>query len=294
MKIFATGKRRFNQLLCTNLATPSGFSWNQLEPRNSNSPHIFWTDVVMYDTLKWLCCFKILIQNILPCCIRTALRTLEFPFTNVCLYLHIIFSRDTRLVPVLCVSQTMMIRLLNMDILNKSNYALRNFEREFNSITCVNKQRNFLENYCLKLSSSCFHNEKMKEDCGDGFGNQSYLMVHLLIVATCWFDFDKNDVSPFSDYIYKLKIRFCMYSELRTCPNIQMWFNSKTTTTERYKVKYAIYIYNEPHTFPNVQVPLSNVVRTITFFYNRCVIFLQLNLTLRRSFFNISNVQVWY
>ena len=28
MKISATGKRRFNQLICTNLATPSGFSWN--------------------------------------------------------------------------------------------------------------------------------------------------------------------------------------------------------------------------------------------------------------------------
>ena len=46
MKISATGKRRFNQLICTNLSTPIGFSWNQLEPRNSNSPHIFWTDLV--------------------------------------------------------------------------------------------------------------------------------------------------------------------------------------------------------------------------------------------------------
>ena len=46
MKISATGKRRFNQLICTNLATPSGFSWNQLEPHNSNSPRIFWTDLV--------------------------------------------------------------------------------------------------------------------------------------------------------------------------------------------------------------------------------------------------------
>ena len=46
MKIFTIGKRRFNQLNCTNLATPSEFSWNQLEPRNSNSPRIFWTDLV--------------------------------------------------------------------------------------------------------------------------------------------------------------------------------------------------------------------------------------------------------
>ena len=44
--ISAIGKRRFNQLICTNLATQSGFSWNQLEPRNSNSPRIFWTDLV--------------------------------------------------------------------------------------------------------------------------------------------------------------------------------------------------------------------------------------------------------
>ena len=46
MKISATGKRHFNQLICTNLATPSRFSWNQLEPRNSNSSSIFWTDRV--------------------------------------------------------------------------------------------------------------------------------------------------------------------------------------------------------------------------------------------------------
>ena len=40
-------KRRFNQLIFTNLATPSGFSWNKLEPHNSNSPCIFWTDLVL-------------------------------------------------------------------------------------------------------------------------------------------------------------------------------------------------------------------------------------------------------
>ena len=55
MKIFATRKRRFNQLICTNLATPSGFSWNQLEPPNSNSPRNFWTDLV-FSTERLLCC----------------------------------------------------------------------------------------------------------------------------------------------------------------------------------------------------------------------------------------------
>ena len=49
MKISATGERRFNQLICTNLATPSGFSRNQLEPRNSNSSRIFWTDLVFVE-----------------------------------------------------------------------------------------------------------------------------------------------------------------------------------------------------------------------------------------------------
>ena len=33
MTISATGKRRFNQLICTDPATLSGFSWNQLKPR---------------------------------------------------------------------------------------------------------------------------------------------------------------------------------------------------------------------------------------------------------------------
>ena len=40
-KISATGKRHFNQLICTNLATLIGFSRNQFELRNSNRPRIF-------------------------------------------------------------------------------------------------------------------------------------------------------------------------------------------------------------------------------------------------------------
>ena len=56
-----------------------------------------------------------------------------------------------------------------------------------------------------------------------------------------------------------------MYSELRTCPNIQMWFNSEPTTTERYKVKYAIYINNEPRTFPNLQVLLAMLLQQLNF-----------------------------
>ena len=41
-----TRKRRFNQQICTNLATRSGYSWNQLEPRNSNSVRILWRDFI--------------------------------------------------------------------------------------------------------------------------------------------------------------------------------------------------------------------------------------------------------
>ena len=37
---------------------------------------------------------------------------------------------------------------------------------------------------------------------GDGFGNQSYLMIHLLTLATCWTDYDKSNTYSFSDYIY--------------------------------------------------------------------------------------------
>ena len=54
MKISAIGKRRFNQLICTNLATPSEFSWNQPEPRNSNSPRIFWTDLVFIHAFVYI------------------------------------------------------------------------------------------------------------------------------------------------------------------------------------------------------------------------------------------------
>ena len=46
MKISASEKRHFNQLICTHLAAPSKFSWNQLELPNSKSPRIFWTDLV--------------------------------------------------------------------------------------------------------------------------------------------------------------------------------------------------------------------------------------------------------
>ena len=56
MKISATGKRRFNPLICTNQATQSRLSWNQLEPHNSNSPRIFWTNLVQQfcPTPDWI------------------------------------------------------------------------------------------------------------------------------------------------------------------------------------------------------------------------------------------------
>ena len=42
---------------------------------------------------------------------------------------------------------------------------------------------------------------------GDGFGNQSYLMLHLLTLATCWFYFLQKQRFFLSQYIYKLKLR---------------------------------------------------------------------------------------
>ena len=41
---------------------------------------------------------------------------------------------------------------------------------------------------------------------GDGFGNKSYLVVHLLTLATCWFDFRQKERFSFSEYIYNLKM----------------------------------------------------------------------------------------
>ena len=91
---------------------------------------------------------------------------------------------------------------------------------------------------------------------GDGFWNQSRLkdgspfnprnlLVRLSAITTF----------PLFLIIFT-KWRCVLYvcSELRTCPNIQMWFNSEPATSERCKVKYAIYTYDEPRTFPNVQV----------------------------------------
>ena len=73
----------------------------------------------------------------------------------------------------------------------------------------------------------------------------------------------KTTLFPFLNMFTNWSCVLYMYSELCTCPNLQMWFNSELTTTERCKIKYAIYMYNEPRTFPNVEVWFSNVATTI-------------------------------
>ena len=127
---------------------------------------------------------------------------------------------------------------------------------------------------------------------GHGFGSQFYLFLF--------------DGSPFN--LCNLLVRFSsflvfniftnwkcvlyMYSELHTCTNIHMLFNGGATTTGRCKIKYAIYI--DTHTLNHAPFQM----------YKCCLAMLsrQLNsstigtlffLTLRRSFYKFSNVQVW-
>ena len=87
--------------------------------------------------------------------------------------------------------------------------------------------------------------------------NRSYLVVHLLTLATYFLNYDRNKASSFSQYIYNWRCVLYMYSELRTFPNFQMWFNSETMT-----IKFFDYVF-----------------------------FLQLNLILRRSFYNFPNTR---
>ena len=60
------------------------------------------------------------------------------------------------------------------------------------------KESNIKRQFVSKLRIKAFD---------DSFENQSYLMVHLLTLATCGSIFYKNNLSSFSQYIYKLKIR---------------------------------------------------------------------------------------
>ena len=56
MKISTIGKRRFNQLICTNLATPSGFSWN-------NSSRTIQTVRVFFDQTSYVVIYSWFIRG---------------------------------------------------------------------------------------------------------------------------------------------------------------------------------------------------------------------------------------
>ena len=57
------------------------------------------------------------------------------------------------------------------------------------------KLRKYLDT-CTKFTCYCKINKSKLLD--HGFGNRSYLMVHILTLATCWFDFDtKTTPLPF-------------------------------------------------------------------------------------------------
>ena len=51
------------------------------------------------------------------------------------------------------------------------------------------------------------HFNVQRASFGDSFGNQACYMVNFLTFATCLI-FDKNNASSFSQYIYKLKMRY--------------------------------------------------------------------------------------
>ena len=66
----------------------------------------------------------------------------------------------------------------------------------------------------------------------DGFGNRSYLMVHLLTLATCRFTSTETTLLPFHPLHLQIDYTSIIHSESCSFPNMQVWFNRDTTTTE--------------------------------------------------------------
>ena len=59
----------------------------------------------------------------------------------------------------------------------------------------------FLFTVRTRVSVPCIFSLVVTFLCGDGFGNHSYLMVHLLTLATGWFDFQQQRFFLFSIYL---------------------------------------------------------------------------------------------
>ena len=101
--------------------------------------------------------------------------------------------------------------------------------------------------------------------------DQSYLMVHLLTPATCWFDFrQKQRFFVFSLY---LQIGDALFIRTVKYVLVQLYKCTHDKTMQNYVrnlfIQWTTY-------FPNVQVLFSNVATTIKFVDNRCLICLQL------------------
>ena len=84
----------------------------------------------------------------------------------------------------------------------------------------------------------------LNKEIGRGFGDQSYLMVQLLILANLLVRFStKSTLLPLSMYLQTEDENVtCTVNYVLVQYNVDMWFNCETTTTNRCKVN--IYIYN--------------------------------------------------
>ena len=79
MKISATGKRRFNQLIYTNLGTPSGFSWNN-SSRAIQSVRVFFEQTsykASNVTTVWSNSFTLYIYSLNPFYFKSLLKNIS-------------------------------------------------------------------------------------------------------------------------------------------------------------------------------------------------------------------------
>ena len=122
----------------------------------------------------------------------------------------------------------------------------------------------------------------------DGFGNQSYLLVHLLILVTCWLDFRQK--LCFFLFCFKQKMRFLHVQWITyliyKCVSI---VNPRQLNITKLSTQFIYTVNQVP--FQMCKYGLSMLLRQLNFSTIDTWFFY--NWTYRRFFDNFSKIYVW-
>ena len=112
---------------------------------------------------------------------------------------------------------------------------------------------------------------RTREHVGDGFWNRSYLMVHLLTLATYWFYFRQRQRFLLLSICLQIEDAFSICTVNYVLVQIYKCGSLLNPRQLNFAKLSTQFIYTMNH----VQVFLNNVATTIEFFDKHCVIFPQ-------------------